>query len=226
MAVRGVGPKMAATLHREFGILDLEDLRRFAEGRGFEAVPGLGDKSAARLVSAVAAASKELPRVPLAEAARTADALAAGLAAARPDAEVLVAGEVRRRCAAVARIDLLAVVAGDPTDACAAFARLGDARLRTAWRAVVATTIGLEAELHTAAPAARAVALVRATGSRRHVRQLEERAEEVGLALGRDGLTEGGERVPLGSEAELYARLGLQYVEPPDRDGVDEVRLL
>jgi hypothetical protein len=57
------------------------------------------------------------------------------------------------------------------------------------------------------------VALVRASGSRRHVRQLEERAESLGVALG-DGATD---------EADVYARLGLPLIPPERREGLDEV---
>jgi DNA polymerase (family X) len=231
LLVRGIGMKMATTLYRNFGILDLEDLARFAEGGGFEAIAGLGDKSIARLVNAVAAAVAATERVALADADRLADALASGLAAARSDAKVIVAGEVRRRRAEVTCVELLAVVADDAAGVGAALVALplaAEPIVLTADRAEIATREGVRAALFVAAPRERVVALVRATGSRRHVRQLEERAEERGLALRRDGLFDlraGAEPEPieLADEADLYARLGLAYVEPERREGLDEV---
>jgi DNA polymerase (family 10) len=206
LGVRGIGIKMATTLYQGFDVVDLEDLERFAEGGGFEAVPGLGDKTIERLVAAVRAAAKARPRVALDEAERRADALAARLVAARPDAEIVVAGEVRRRVARVAALDLLAVVDGGGPS----LAYVLEPTLVAADR-VETVVDGLRATVHVAPLEHRAVALVRATGSRRHVRQLEERASALGVALG-------GE-----SEEEVYRRLGLAFIAPERREGTGEV---
>lgn len=50
----GVGPKTAANLHKQFKINSLDDLRKFAEGRGLEMVDGIGPKSAERIRTALA----------------------------------------------------------------------------------------------------------------------------------------------------------------------------
>jgi len=50
----GVGPKTAAHLHQKFKIASLDDLRKFAAGGGLEMVDGIGPKSAARILSALA----------------------------------------------------------------------------------------------------------------------------------------------------------------------------
>jgi DNA polymerase/3'-5' exonuclease PolX len=50
---RGVGMKTAATLHRQFKISSLEDLRKFVDGGGLELVDGVGDKSAERIARSV-----------------------------------------------------------------------------------------------------------------------------------------------------------------------------
>ena len=50
----GVGPKTAATLHQNFKIASLDDLRRFVEGGGLETVDGIGPKSAARIKDSLA----------------------------------------------------------------------------------------------------------------------------------------------------------------------------
>src|SRR5438876_3272856 len=45
----GVGPKTVATLHQQFKIASLEDLRKFIEGGGLELVDGMGPKAAERI---------------------------------------------------------------------------------------------------------------------------------------------------------------------------------
>ena len=47
--VSGIGLKTAQMLYKDFGIKSLEELRTFAEGGGLISVPGLGEKTAARI---------------------------------------------------------------------------------------------------------------------------------------------------------------------------------
>ncbi|MCA1591367.1 MAG: hypothetical protein LC754_01655 [Acidobacteria bacterium] len=55
LKVEGVGLKTAATLHQQFKISSLEDLRQFVEGGGLELVDGVGEKTAERITSSVKA---------------------------------------------------------------------------------------------------------------------------------------------------------------------------
>lgn len=55
LKVEGIGMKTAASLHQQFRISSLEDLRQFAEGGGLEMVDGIGEKSAARIKRSVGA---------------------------------------------------------------------------------------------------------------------------------------------------------------------------
>jgi len=50
----GVGPKTVATLHQQFKIASLEDLREFAAGGGLEVVDGIGPKTAERIKTSLA----------------------------------------------------------------------------------------------------------------------------------------------------------------------------
>ena len=49
LEVDGVGMKTAATLHQQFKISSLEDLRKFVDGGGLDLVDGVGEKSAERI---------------------------------------------------------------------------------------------------------------------------------------------------------------------------------
>ena len=53
LEVEGVGLKTAATLHQQFKISSLSDLRQFVEGGGLEMVDGVGEKSAERIARSV-----------------------------------------------------------------------------------------------------------------------------------------------------------------------------
>jgi DNA polymerase (family 10) len=49
MRVSGIGIKTAATLHQQFKIASLNDLKQFVAGGGLEMVDGLGEKSIERI---------------------------------------------------------------------------------------------------------------------------------------------------------------------------------
>jgi DNA polymerase (family X) len=51
--VSGIGLKTAQLLYRDFGIKSLEELRSFAEGGGLASVPGLGEKTVARVTKSL-----------------------------------------------------------------------------------------------------------------------------------------------------------------------------
>lgn len=49
LRVSGIGLKTAATLHQQFKISSLDDLKKFVAGGGLEMVEGIGEKSAERI---------------------------------------------------------------------------------------------------------------------------------------------------------------------------------
>jgi DNA polymerase (family 10) len=53
LRVSGIGLKTAATLHQQFKISSLDDLRKFVAGGGLEMVDGIGEKSAERIRESV-----------------------------------------------------------------------------------------------------------------------------------------------------------------------------
>lgn len=53
LRVGGVGLKTASTLHRQFKISSVEDLKQFVAGGGLEMVDGIGEKSAERIRSSL-----------------------------------------------------------------------------------------------------------------------------------------------------------------------------
>ncbi len=53
LRVSGIGLKTAATLHQQFKISSLDDLRQFVAGGGLEMVDGIGEKSAERIAGSL-----------------------------------------------------------------------------------------------------------------------------------------------------------------------------
>ncbi|MDX6695091.1 MAG: polymerase [Blastocatellia bacterium] len=53
LKVSGIGIKTAATLHQQFKIASIDDLKKFVAGGGLEMVDGIGDKSAERIAESL-----------------------------------------------------------------------------------------------------------------------------------------------------------------------------
>ena len=65
-------------------------------------------------------------------------------------------------------------------------------------------------------------ALVWHTGSRSHVALLQEKAQQLGFTF-HATLASNGASIPISTEDELYARLGLPFIAPELREGRDEI---
>jgi len=57
--VSGIGLKTAQLLYRDLGVTSLDQLKSFAEGGGLKSVPGLGEKTIARIVSSLSRLNEE-----------------------------------------------------------------------------------------------------------------------------------------------------------------------
>src|SRR5437868_2877207 len=67
------------------------------------------------------------------------------------------------------------------------------------------------------------VSLLFATGSSKHLESLQQRAADRGMTLTPEGLRRGRKIIAAETEAEIYEALGLQFIEPELREGLDEI---
>src|SRR5690242_11766132 len=124
MRVPGLGPEKIERLHETLGIASLDDLEAAARDGRLATVKGFGEKTASRMLDAIALARRAgmvaLFPSAYAEAVRL-------LAAVRRHPDVVsaeIAGSVRRRSEVVRNIDIVAAVSGSPGDVAASFARV------------------------------------------------------------------------------------------------------
>lgn len=222
LRVSGIGMKTAQTLYRNFGIKSLEDLRAFAEGGGLGSVPGLGQKTAERILKSLARIEAERGQMRLSDAMELARSLAKML---EPKASRLeIVGPIRRWCEMVDAIELLA--SGQPDDLIETFAsspQISQVKVKLRDRVEAETTKEVKAILHIAPHGEMAGAMVRTTGSSEHLRQLEGLAREMGLKFEGFQLIRDGRPLRLESEHEFYRALGLEFIPPELREGRGEI---
>jgi DNA polymerase (family X) len=221
----GLGPKRARLLHSELGIDSLEALREAALKQRLRAVRGLGAKFEAGVLTALESGVTERPaaRVLLPRAIEVGEALIAGLTERAPaDAQIQLAGSARRAADSVKDVDLIATT----TEPEALAASLGELEeIETVASAGAAGTrakthAGMSVDLRIAAPAQYGNLLQHFTGSGPHNAALREAAVRRGLHVSEYGVLDDstGSSQMCASEQEVYALLGLAYIEPELRE--------
>jgi DNA polymerase (family X) len=227
----GVGPKTAARIWTELGITTLDGLKAAAEDERLRALPGLGQKSEEKILSALAAgAGKKAPsenRGLLGAGLPAVKAVVAELADHPAAIAVSEAGSVRRRRETVRDLDLIAT----STDARALIDAFCGARwvaevvARGDTKATVDGHQGLRFDLRVVPPECYGNVLQHFTGSKDHNVALREESQRRGLSISEYGVTavETGEVVTHASEEELYAYLGYAYIPPELRESSGEL---
>jgi DNA polymerase (family 10) len=228
LEVPELGPKRVAALHAALGISSLAGLEAACLRGEVRALKGFGARTEQRILGALAALARREPRLLLSEALEMGARLERHLAG-EPVTRVDLAGAARRMEEAVAELALVASAssrAAEVGDRFAAFADVAEVLAQDGTRTTVRLRpSGVRAHLRVVAPEDHALALHQLTGSRAHCLELREVARERGWDLSEDGLTrlEGGERLRVTSEEELYAELGLPYLPPELREGAGEI---
>jgi DNA polymerase (family 10) len=228
--VPGVGAKTARRLYDELGVSSLDDLRAAAEAQRIREIKGLGPKVEENVLASLGKLGDRGPteRLLLSEVLPVAERIAADLREHPASDAVEVAGSARRRAETCHDIDLIATssdpvalsqaLLDHPLTVAAGSARESGAR--------VTTHNGISVDLRIVAPDAYGNLLQHFTGSAEHSVELRERAVGMGMSVSEHGITdsESGEVARYATEAEVYGRLGLDYIEPELREANGEIR--
>jgi DNA polymerase (family X) len=225
----GLGPKRARQLYDELGIDSLEALRAAAEQQRLRGLRGFGPKAEDNILAALEAGVGERApaRFTLDRGLAVAEPLVAALRDHPAAERVELAGSARRMVDSVRDLDVIAT-AGEPL----ALARaVGDLDLVASTRSAgeagarVVTHAGLRVDLRIAAAEQFGNLLQHFTGSRQHNEALRRNAVRGGLHVSEYGILDDatGRTHRCATEAEVYARLGLEYVEPELRENRGEL---
>jgi DNA polymerase (family X) len=107
LRVRGVGPKKVKLFRDQLGIVELTQLEAAAESGALATLPGMGEKSQARILESLSQATHEQRRTPYQEALRVAGDYIAHMKKLESIDKVKYAGSLRRKSETVGDIDLL-----------------------------------------------------------------------------------------------------------------------
>ncbi len=225
--ITDVGPKKASLFWREAGITNVQELEAAARAGELSQLPGMGEKSEAKIITGIEALARRSDRIPLGTAWPFAHSLMSYLGKVDGVQAVDVGGSLRRMRETVGDLDLLAAAA-DSSQVMEAFCGHADVIEvlgKGETKSSVEFSSGIRAQLWVHPPERFGTALQYATGSKDHNVRLRELALKQGLSLSDQAFQQddGGE-ILCGTEQEVYSKLGLPWIPPELREDRGEVQ--
>ncbi len=227
LEVPDVGPKRAALFWKQARITTLADLEQAAREGRLRALPGLGEKSEARILAGIQALARRPKRMQLGTAWEIAQRWLDWLRR-HPDVQrAEAAGSLRRYKNTIGDLDLVAAatqaaaVMRDFTQHAQVIRVLGQGENKSS----VELANGLNIQLWLQPPERFGTLWQYASGSKDHNVRLRELAQRQGLSLSEQSITrEDGSEMLCASEEEVYTALGLPCIPPVLREDSGEVQ--
>lgn len=227
LQVPDLGPKKVGLFWKQLGITTLAELESAARAGKLRDLPGMGEKSEAKIIAGIESLARRTTRIPLARAWPLAQSLLSQLRQVPEVRAAETAGSLRRMRATVGDLDLL-VAASDSRPVMDAFVNhpdvervLGHGEIKSS----VEFTSGLRAQLWVHPPERFGTALQYATGSKDHNVRLRELALKKGLSLSDQAFQrQDGTEILCATEEEVYEILGLPWIPPELREDRGEIQ--
>ncbi|MBV8155000.1 MAG: DNA polymerase/3'-5' exonuclease PolX [Candidatus Eremiobacteraeota bacterium] len=229
LAVNGIGVKTAAMLFTTYGIASLADLEKAIAGGVLAGVPRLGPKTIENWKRGILAYKGRKHRTPLAFALIVAREAMDFVLEGPPLDRLTFAGSLRRQEVTVGDVDLICTSAraAEVTAHFCTWARAEAVLAEGPTKASIWLPGGLQIDLRVLPDHLYGNLLQHFTGSREHNIKLREHAVRRGLRVSENGILnlESGDVVTCSEEPGVYEALGMQYVPPELRSGLDEIDL-
>jgi DNA polymerase (family X) len=205
LTVPGLRPDKVVKIYKTLGITSLDELEQAARDGRIGTTKGLGASLQTKILQNIAIAKSGEGRLHMHRASRLLSNAAQALQRAQPDLEaVTIAGDLRRGCELVADLALVAQA-----------------------KTLADGPVTLEAQgslkVHLTDAKHHGARLLFATGTQAHLDALAALAARKGLRLDSRGVWRGRKLIAAKTEKEVYAALGLPFIEPELREGGDEI---
>jgi DNA polymerase (family 10) len=228
LSVQGVGPKTVKQLYDKLGVKTPAELKQAIESGRFAELPGMGKKKAANILQGIRTGEKTGERMYLDEAFELADTVVQYMKRCRYARRPAYGGSLRRGKETIGDIDILAT-GTRPDEITRHFTNhprvrqilgAGDTKASVLFESRAGTR---QVDLRVVAESEYGAALQYLTGSKDHNVALRALAQKQGLKLSEYGLSRGEKRIAGRTEKEVYAALGLPYIEPELRENRGEL---
>ena len=235
LRIQGVGPKKINAIYNQLHVNSIADLIKAIEENKVAALPGFGKKTQDNILQGIAFLEQHAGRFLYPVAEEEATCIQTVLAAIPEIVRMQVGGSLRRRRETIGDIDMVVSVgdsAGDEikrkimevfTSQPSVKAITGKGETKSS----VVLRSGINMDLRVVNDSQFPYTLHHFTGSKQHHIPLRRRALSMGMTINDYGLFRGKEPhlelIPCKDEADIYAALGMDYIEPEMREDMGEI---
>jgi DNA polymerase (family 10) len=228
MRVPGVGPKTAKRVFDELGVETVDEVLEAARDGRIRVLAGMGERTEQVILAGLESPRAEKrERISVARLRPFAERVAAELRELPGVVECEIGGSLRRYAETAKDIDLV-LATDDPgtvADGFAALEWVAEVESRGDTKTTCLAHDGTRVELRMVEPGLFGNLLQHLTGSKDHNVALREAAVKAGLKVSEYGVEElvTGEVLRARDEAEVYRRLGMDFVPPELRENRGEL---
>jgi len=235
LRIQGVGPKKINAIYNQLHVESIADLIKAIEENKVAALPSFGKKTQDNILQGIAFLEQHAGRFLYPVAEEEAARIQTVLAAIPEIVRMQVGGSLRRRRETIGDIDMVVSVgdsAGDEikrkimevfTSQPSVKAITGKGETKSS----VVLRSGINMDLRVVDDSQFPYTLHHFTGSKEHHIPLRRRALSMGMTINDYGLFRGKEPhlelIPCKDEADIYAALGMDYIEPELREDMGEI---
>ncbi len=235
MRIPGVGPKTINTIYNQLHVNSIPDLVEACKQNKVATLPGFGKKTQDKILQGIAFLAQHADRFLYPVAEEEALHISTALKALPEIVRLQVAGSLRRRRETIGDIDMVVSVddsAGEEvrrkimdvfTSQPSVQAITGKGETKSS----VVLSSGINMDLRVVNDSQFPNTLHHFTGSKQHHIPLRRRALSMNMTINDYGLFRGKEPhlelIPCKDEADIYAALGMAYIEPELREDMGEI---
>jgi DNA polymerase (family 10) len=233
LKIQGLGPKTIALIWSAYQVSDLEGVEKLAREGKIRELPRMGEKQEAKLLKAIEDYRRIAGRFLLDAAEAQAEKIIEHLQGFPGVEKVTPAGSLRRGRETVGDLDILVTGKACCTDAqreklidhAIKLPGLMDIIARGDNKVSFRVRGGMQVDIRFLAPESFGAAMQYFTGSKAHNVALRQRALKMGYTLSEYSLARlDNEEVVAGkTEADIYAKLKLDYIPPELRENLGEI---
>ncbi len=235
MRIPGVGPKTINAIYKQLHVNSIPDLVEACKQNKVATLPGFGKKTQDKILQGIAFLAQHADRFLYPVAEEEALHISTALKALPEIVRLQVAGSLRRRRETIGDIDMVVSVddsAGEEvrrkimdvfTSQPSVQAITGKGETKSS----VVLSSGINMDLRVVNDSQFPNTLHHFTGSKQHHIPLRRRALSMNMTINDYGLFRGKEPhlelIPCKDEADIYAALGMAYIEPELREDMGEI---
>jgi len=226
LEVPGIGPKRINLFWKSLGVTTLDELEEAARSGKLINLPGMGEKSTARILAGIQALRLKKKRYPIHEAETIAQEWKERISQLEGVQYIEIAGSLRRMCPTIGDIDLVGSAESSlkVMDFFVSQPEVVEVLSQGDFKSSIRLINGVEVQLWLQPKEKFGSLLQFVTGSKNHNVRLRELANKQGLSLSERGfVTNDLKEIFCEEESKVYSTLGLAFIPPELREDRGEI---